>query len=333
MKTGSQNLITDIDGIYVGNSQDDKLKSGVTIVTSDTPFTASIAIMGGAPGTRDTALLEPDKTIDAIDALVLAGGSAYGLDATSGVMEGLKKDRRGLRVKSAIVPIVPTAIIFDLLNGGDKDWEQNPYPELGRAAYENRSKIFNLGSVGAGTGAIAGDVKGGLGSASLDLEDGITVGAIVAVNAIGSPLNGQHFWAAPWEMNGEFGGLGCEEFPALAMPKLPKIEWGQSANTTIAIIATNAGLTKSQCQRIATAAHDGIARAIVPAHTPYDGDLVFALSTAKHEKLINESDILKIGHAASICLARAIARGIYEAKAATSDPMPTAQRRLAKNRG
>ena len=117
------------------------------------------------------------------------------------------------------------------------------------------------------------------------------------------------------------------------MPKLPKIEWGSAANTTIAIIATNAELTKSQCQRIATAAHDGIARAIVPAHTPYDGDLVFALSTAKHEKLINESDILKIGHAASICLARAIARGVYEAKAATSDPMPTAQRRLAKNRG
>ena len=329
MKTGAYNLITDVAGLKVGNAEDRQLKSGVTVVTADKAFTAGVSIMGGAPGTRDIALLEPDKLVRDIDALVLSGGSAFGLDAASGVMSGLRADGRGFAVGDVNVPIVPSAILFDLLNGGDKDWDVNPYPALGRQAYDTRSEQFIQGTNGAGTGALAGDVKGGLGSASIILESGITVGALVAVNAVGSPLTpasdvgSRHFWAAPWEVNSEFGGHGLPSgFEPLATPHLPKLAQGDGGNTTIAIVATDAPLDKAGCQRMATAAHDGMARAIVPAHTPYDGDLIFGLSTNARKESADRLDPVMIGHAAAICLARAIARGIYAATPEDGDLLP-----------
>jgi L-aminopeptidase/D-esterase-like protein len=203
MQTGPKNLITDVPGLRVGNAQDDALKSGSTVVLTDAPFTASVQVMGGAPGTRETDLLAPDKAVAQVDALVLSGGSAYGLDACSGVVDGLRKIGRGFRVHSATIPLVPGAILFDLLNGGEKGWDENPYRALGRAALEDASDTFELGSIGAGTGAMTSMVKGGLGSASLILPDGTTVGALVAANPVGAVTTpgDKHFYAAPFEMN------------------------------------------------------------------------------------------------------------------------------------
>jgi D-aminopeptidase len=325
MKTGAKNLITDVPGLRVGNADDHHLKSGVTILTADQPFMAGISIMGGAPGTREIALLDPDKGVNQIDAIVLSGGSAFGLDAAGGVMAGLRAAGRGFAVDSARVPIVPAAILFDLLNNGDKNWDENPYPALGRTAYDNASNNFAIGTAGAGVGAIAGDVKGGLGSASVILESGVTVAALVAVNALGSPLieGKHHFWAAPWEIKDEFGGLGLpQDFNPLKTPRIPKLAQGSGGNTTIAIVATDAPLDKAGCQRLATVAHDGMGRALVPAHTPFDGDLVFGISTRSWQDEVTAVDIAMIGHAASICLTRAIARGVYEADHAEDDPYP-----------
>jgi L-aminopeptidase/D-esterase-like protein len=324
MKTGPKNLITDVAGLYVGNAQDDALKSGTTVLLGDHPFTASVHVMGGAPGTRETDLLAPDKSVAAVDALVLSGGSAYGLDACSGVVDGLRAAGRGFQVGPATIPLVPGAILFDLLNGGEKDWDENPYRSLGRAALDNASDSFALGTVGAGTGALSAMVKGGLGSASLQLPDGTMVGALVAANPVGAVTTpgDRHFYAAPFEMNGEFGGLGPDMSSGLglSMDSRKTAAMSPRENTTIAIVATDATLTKAQCKRMAVAAHDGIARATVPAHTPHDGDLVFALSTADHE--VDDRMLLLIGHAASLCLARAIARAAYEATPAPNDLLP-----------
>jgi L-aminopeptidase/D-esterase-like protein len=324
MKTGPKNLITDVAGLHVGNAQDDALKSGTTVLLGDHPFTASVHVMGGAPGTRETDLLAPDKSVAAVDALVLSGGSAYGLDACSGVVDGLRAAGRGFQVGAATIPLVPGAILFDLLNGGEKDWVENPYRSLGRAALDAASDSFALGTVGAGTGALSAMVKGGLGSASLQLPDGTMVGALVAANPVGAVTTpgDRHFYAAPFEMNGEFGGLGPDMNSGLglSMDSRKTAAMSPRENTTIAIVATDATLTKAQCKRMAVAAHDGIARATVPAHTPHDGDLVFALSTADHE--VEDRMLLLIGHAASLCLARAIARAAYEATPAPNDLLP-----------
>jgi L-aminopeptidase/D-esterase-like protein len=324
MKTGPKNLITDVAGLYVGNAQDDALKSGTTVLLGDHPFTASVHVMGGAPGTRETDLLAPDKSVSAVDALVLSGGSAYGLDACSGVVDGLRAAGRGFQVGAATIPLVPGAILFDLLNGGEKNWDENPYRSLGRAALDAASDSFALGTVGAGTGALSAMVKGGLGSASLQLPDGTMVGALVAANPVGAVTTpgDRHFYAAPFEMNGEFGGLGPDMNSGLglSMDSRKTAAMSPRENTTIAIVATDATLTKAQCKRMAVAAHDGIARATVPAHTPHDGDLVFALSTADHE--VDDRTLPLIGHAASLCLARAIARAAYEATPAPNDLLP-----------
>ncbi|MEO0379205.1 MAG: P1 family peptidase, partial [Pseudomonadota bacterium] len=321
-----QNAITDIAGLKVGNAQDEALKSGVTVLTADAPFTASVSVLGGAPGTRETDLLAPDKSVAQVDALVLSGGSAYGLDACSGVVEGLRSDGRGYQVGEAIIPLVPGAIIFDLLSGGDKDWAASPYPELGRRAYENATHSTPLGSVGAGTGAMSAMMKGGLGTASLVLDSGITVASLVAANPMGSVTTpGEtHFWAAPFEINGEFGGLGPDPNSGLGRTLTSRklTAMLERANTTIAIVATDAALDKSQCQRIAIAAHDGIARACVPAHSPGDGDLVFSLATGA-KPIAAQSDLGLIGHAAALCLTRAIARGVYAATPAPNDLLPT----------
>lgn len=322
MRPGPRNLITDVAGILVGQAQDSALASGVSVVTSDRPFTAAVHIMGGAPGTRETALLSPDRLVQEVDALVLSGGSAFGLGACDGVMAGLRERGRGFAVGPVQVPIVPGAILFDLLNGGDKGWQQSPYPALGRQAFEAAGREFVLGSAGAGFGAMTGQFKGGLGSASALLPSGITVGALVAVNALGSVCvgDGPHFWAAPWEEGDEFGGLGPAPRMAPADAPLPRKRMGEA--TTIAIVATDASLTQSQAKRMATAAHDGMARAIVPSHTPLDGDLVFAAATGRRAMADPLVDQFQIGHAAATCLARAIARAVYLAKPSPGDLQP-----------
>jgi D-aminopeptidase len=330
MRPGPRNLITDIPGLRVGNAQDDALKSGATVLTADAPFTASVQVMGGAPGTRETDLLAPDKSVAKVDALVLSGGSAFGLDAASGVMDGLRAAGRGFRIADAVIPIVPGAIIFDMLNGGDKSWADNPYRALGRAAFDAAAVDFALGTAGAGTGALTAMQKGGLGSASLVLADGATVGALVVANPMGSVTTPgeRHFWAAPFEIDGEFGGLGPDPASGLGRAldsrktQAMRAQAEDRANTTIAIVATDAVLTKSQCLRVATAAHDGIGRAIVPAHSPGDGDLVFALSTGAREMTAPERDLTLIGHAAALCLSRAIARAIHLARPAPGDLLP-----------
>jgi len=334
MIPGPRNLITDVPGLKVGNAQDAALKSGTTVLTSDTAFTASVQVMGGAPGTRETELLAPDKSVARVDALVLSGGSAYGLDACSGVMEGLRARGRGFRIADALIPIVPGAIIFDLLNGGDKDWAENPYRALGRAAFDSVAEDFGIGTIGAGTGALTAMLKGGLGSASLVLDDGSTVGALVAANPMGSVTTpgDRHFWAAPFEIGDEFGGMGPDPAAGLgrtldsrkqtAMLARADDAAQDRANTTIAIVATDADLTKAQCQRMATAAHDGIGRATVPAHAPGDGDLVFAASTGARPMARPDRDLARIGHAAALCLSRAIARAVHAARPAPGDLLP-----------
>jgi L-aminopeptidase/D-esterase-like protein len=332
MIPGPRNLITDVAGLRVGNAQDVVLRSGVTVLTAERPLAASLHVMGGAPGTRETDLLAPDKLVGGVDALVLSGGSAFGLAACDGVMEALHAAGRGFAVGPARVPIVPGAIVFDLLNGGDKDWTANPYPALGRAAWTAAEADFAIGSAGAGMGALTGALKGGLGSASAVLDSGVTVGALVVVNALGRPTvgEGSHFWAAPWELGDEFGGLGLpRQFPAAHEPA-PDKRLGEA--TTIAIVATDAVLDKAGLQRMAIAAHDGLARALVPSHTPLDGDLVFAVSTGARplpDPLLNPlADAFALGHAAACVLARAIARGIHAARPLTGDLQPCWQSRF-----
>ncbi|MGL4239223.1 P1 family peptidase [Tabrizicola sp.] len=329
MRPGPRNLITDVTGLRVGNADDAALRSGVTVLTADHPFTAAVHIMGGAPGTRETDLLSPDRLVQEVDAIFLAGGSAFGLDAGTGIMAGLRALDRGFPVGPVRVPIVPGAILFDLLNGGDKDWRESPYPALGRAALDRASPDFALGTAGAGFGAMTKNLKGGLGSASAVLPSGITVGALVAVNALGSATVGEtaHFWAAPWEEGVEFGGLG----PAPMQPQdapMPVKRLGEA--TTIAIVATDAVLTKAQAQRMAVAAHDGMARALVPSHTPLDGDLVFAVSTGTRVTEDPLIDPFQIGHAAATCLARAIARAVYLAEPKPGDLQPSWRSRFGK---
>jgi len=317
------NLLTDVAGLSVGHADDARLKSGVTVVLCDEPAVASGHVMGGAPGTRDSDMLAPEQTVGAVDAVVLSGGSAFGLESASGVMAGLVEAGRGLAIGPARVPIVPAAILFDLLNGGDKDWgTASPYPALGRAALNAASRAFALGSVGAGTGATTVNLKGGLGSASMSLDSGITVAALVAVNALGQATigDGPHFWAAPFERGGEFGGLGPPPaYPAEATALNFKGQV-ERASTTIAVVATDARLSKAEAKRLAVMAHDGFARALWPSHTPMDGDMVFALATGRATAA---ADMIAIGAAGAACMARAIARGIYAATPAPGDLLPT----------
>ncbi len=323
MKLGMRNLITDVAGLRVGQAVDVRLRSGVTVLVGDRPFTAAVSVMGGAPGTRETDLLAPDRLVQEVDALVLAGGSAFGLDACSGVADGLRAAGRGFAVGDQRVPIVPGAILFDLLNGGDKAWVRNPYYDLGRSALDAAATDFALGTAGAGFGAMTGLWKGGLGSASVVLDSGLTVAALVAVNALGSVTVGQgpQFWAALFEMGAEFGDLGLAVKAPPATDPEPRKRLGEA--TTIAIVATDASLTKPQAHRMAVAAHDGMARAIVPSHTLLDGDLVFAAATGAKPLTDPVRDQFQLGHAAACCLSRAIARAVYLAKAQPGDRQPT----------
>ncbi|MEX1662000.1 P1 family peptidase [Thioclava sp. 15-R06ZXC-3] len=322
MKQGPRNLITDVEGLLVGNAQDAVLRSGVSVLTGARPFTAGLHVMGGAPGTRESDLLAPDRLVQEVDALVLSGGSAFGLAACDGVMAGLRAQGRGFAVGDQRVPIVPGAILFDLLNGGNKDWQNTPYPALGLEALQAASDRFALGTAGAGFGAMTGTLKGGLGSASAVLDSGLTVGALVAVNALGAVNVGGNaqFWAAPWEIGAEFGGLGAAHAHDPHFEPEPAKRAGEA--TTIAIIATDAALDQAQVTRMATAAHDGMARAIHPSHSLLDGDLVFGAATGAKPLADPLRDMFQLGHAAACVLARAIARAIYEAKAMPGDLQP-----------
>ena len=315
---GRKNLITDVPGLAVGNFHDPALRSGITTVMFDRPAVVGCAILGGAPGSRETSALEPEMLVEAVDALVISGGSAFGLDAASGVQALLREQGRGFAVGPARVPIVPQAILFDLLNGGDKAWGRYPpYREMGYAAAQAAARDFAIGSAGAGFGATAVSVRGGLGSASAITSGGFTVGALAAVNALGSPLigGGPHFWAAPWEEGSEFGGLGL---PPAITPEMRKLAWkgGPSLATTLVIVATDAVLTKPQAKRLATIAHGGIARALRLAAAAHDGDTVFAAATgARPLGDPAADDLTEIGAVAADCTARAIARGVHAADA------------------
>jgi L-aminopeptidase/D-esterase-like protein len=316
-----RNLITDVAGLTVGHADDTRLASGVTAILFDEPTVASADVRGGAPGTREIDLLRPEQTVERLDAIVLSGGSAFGLDAPGGVQAWLREQGRGFAVGPALVPIVPGAILFDLNNGGDKDWGRYPpYRELGYAAAVAAAQDFALGTHGAGFGANTVNLKGGLGSASAQTRDGAAVGAIVAVNAVGSVTvgDGPHFWAAPFEQGNEFGGRGfAMRDDALTI----RLKGQQRENTTIALVATDAALTKPQAKRLAVMAHDGLARAIYPAHTPIDGDIVFAASTGKRPLENPLHGLAELGTVAANVLARAVARAVYEASAL---PFPNA---------
>jgi L-aminopeptidase/D-esterase-like protein len=310
-----RNLITDVAGVRVGHAEDRKIGSGATAILFDTPAVAAADLRGGAPGTRESALLDPAMTVERIDAIALSGGSAFGLDAASGVQAWLAEQSRGFEVRGARVPIVPAAIIFDLLNGGDKKWGRYPpYRELGYEAVKAAAVDFKLGSVGAGLGARTVNLQGGIGSASAQTPDGITIGALAVVNAAGGCTVGDsaQFWAAPFERGNEFGGLG---FPAKVPPEALtfKVKGAAGENTALIVVVTDATLTKSQTRRLAIMAQDGLARAIYPVHTPLDGDIVFAAATGKQPLANPVHDLAALGSLAADTVARAIARGVYEA--------------------
>ena len=313
----ARNLITDVAGVRVGHADNDKLGSGATVVLFDQPAIAAVDVRGGGPGTRESALLDPAMMVERIDAVTLAGGSAFGLDAASGTQAWLREHGRGFAVRTALVPIVPAAVVFDLLNGGDKNWGlYPPYREFGYAATAAAATDFTLGSAGAGLGATIADLKGGLGSASAQTADGTTVGALAVVNAVGSAVigGGPHFWAAPYERDKEFGGRGLPtSIPQSALAFRTKGQPGE--NTTLVVVATDGTLTKAQTRRLAMMAQDGMARALRPIHTPLDGDLVFAAATGARPLADPMIALAELGSLAADVVARAIARGVYEARA------------------
>ncbi len=319
-----QNLITDVRGLLVGQAEDPVAATGVTVAVFERPTIASAAVLGGAPGTRDTALLQPEMTVEHIDAIVLSGGSIWGLGAAEGVMSSLAGQGRGFSIGNFRVPIVPQAILFDLANGGEKPWArgegETPYRELGARAAAAAASSFSLGTTGAGYGATTANLKGGLGSASARAATGQIVGALVAVNAVGTATigDGPHFWAAPFERDGEFGGRG---WPATIGPADTALRFkgGTGQNTTIALVATDAALTKAQARRLALAAHDGLARALRPAHAPLDGDVVFAAATGHSGAPSDAFALSELCATAADVLARAVARGVH---AATALPFP-----------
>jgi len=334
IRPGPFNAITDVAGIAVGNAEDAEALTGVTVVLPAGRAVAAVDIRGGGPGTRETALLEPGNLVEAVDAVVLAGGSVFGLDAAGMVTERLAAAGRGFAVRNAVVPIVPAAILFDLANGGVKPWlagGQPPYRALASQAFDAAlaGRPLALGNAGAGMGATAGPLKGGLGTASaVDAETGITVGALAAANPFGSAVQpgSDALWAWPLERAGELGG----QHPPSAAPRedddpLSATTAGEAAapggNTTLMVVALDAALDRPQLRRIAMMAQDGLARAVRPAHTPFDGDTLFALATgARPLPGLAPRGIARLGAIAADVVARAVARGVFEAAAVPGFP-------------
>jgi D-aminopeptidase len=320
-----RNLITDVPGLAVGHAHDARVATGVTAVMFDRPTVTSASILGGGPATRDTDCLEPHAVVPGIDALVLGGGSGFGLDAASGVQAYLREAGRGFAVGPFRVPVVPQAIVFDLMNGGDKDWGRYPpYRELGYEAASSASVDFALGTVGGGYGATTVDLKGGLGSASAVTSSGLVVGALAIANAIASVVigRGPHFWAGAFEVDAEFGGLGL---PARVTEEDRRLAWkGGPAPvgtaTTLALVATDAVLTKAQCKRLAVTGHTGIAKAQRFSHALLDGDAVFASATGVTPLQDEVGQMIELCAVASDCVARAVARAVYEATALPCNP-------------
>lgn len=325
LRKGPRNHICDLGGISVGNAVDEAVRTGVTVVLPEARAVAGGEVRGGGPGTRETDLLDPSCLVDAVDAVVLSGGSSWGLEAASGVAAWLGARGRGYRVGGSplVSPIVPSAILFDLSNGGSKNWgEEPPYRALGKAACERAGEDLALGNAGAGLGATAGIYKGGLGSASIVSESGLEVAALMAANPFGSAVmpGTDRFWAAPLELDGEFGGRGlpggaggfAAQHPLLGT----KANALAGANTTIGVVAVNADLTPAEARRIAIMAHDGMARAIRPVHAPVDGDTIFVLATGAYPlgPAPRHTALSVIGSLAADCVARAIARAVYEAE-------------------
>ena len=325
-RPGPRNLISDVPGLTVGNATDESVKSGVTVLRCAESFVAAVDVRGGGPATRETDVLDAGNLVGRADAIVFSGGSVFGLAAADGVTQFLSTANVGLRLApdAPVVPIAPAAALYDLGNDGDKNWKDGaPYARLGAMACESAGEDFALGSVGAGRGAMAGGFKGGLGSASIVLDDGALVAALVAVNPVGSPYlpDGETFYAWPWEIGGEFGGGKIPQsgdvpdpFPPGARIASP----GNRKNTTLAVVATSADLNGAEAKRIAIMAHDGIARAIRPAHTLFDGDVVFSVATAATPLAIDNPPVRAlavsaIGAAAADCVTRAIARSVYHA--------------------
>ena len=318
---GPRNLITDVPGLKVGQAHDAEARTGVTVILPDVRAVCGVDVRGGGPGTRETDALAAENLVEAVDAVVLSGGSVYGLAAADSVTGWLGARGRGYGMLPDIPPspVVPGAILFDMANGGDKGWgEDPPYRDLGRRAVAAAELDVALGTAGAGYGAMAGGLKGGTGSASAVTEDGFTVGAIVAVNSWGSVVapGGRTFWAAPFEIDGEFGGLG-----AAGLGAGPE-DWGlakrpaETRNTTLACVATDAILTPAQARRVAIMAQAGLARAIRPVFAPFDGDVVFALSTGMRAlSAPADYDVARLGALAADVLCRAVARGVFAARA------------------
>lgn len=327
---GPRNLITDVAGLRVGQADDPRVRTGVTVILPDGRADAAVDVRGGGPGTRETDALSGWNLVRSVDAVVLSGGSVYGLGSADGVAAWLGAHGRGFALAPQPgvppSPIVPTAILFDLANGGDKNWgEDPPYRALARRAVATAALSFGLGTAGAGFGAAAGALKGGIGSASYVTHDGMTVGAIVACNALGSVVapGGRRFWAGAYEIGREFGGLGPPDHRATGEDwGLAKLNPEPRANTTIACVATDVALDPDELKRVAMMAQDGLARAIRPVHSPFDGDVVFALSTARRpapvagpatNPLARPLIVARLGALAADTLARAIARGVYAA--------------------
>ncbi|MDP9008166.1 MAG: P1 family peptidase [Pseudomonadota bacterium] len=325
-RPGPKNLITDVAGLKVGHATNEHVRSGATTLLCGAGWAAAVDVRGGGPGTRETDALAPENLVGRAHAVVLAGGSVFGLAAADGVAALLSTQGVGLQLRSGspAIPIVPCAVLYDLGNGGDKNWGLSPpYRDLGLRAAGDAGTEFALGSVGAGRGAMAGLIKGGIGSASLDLHGGLMVGALVALNSVGSALmpDGKTYWAWNFELGDEFGGRGPpreamdssdpapDESRLLAIGRLAR-----GANTTLGVIACNADLNTVECKRVAMMAQDGIARAVRPAHTPFDGDAIFALASGElplEENSLRAAQVGRIGSAAADCLARAIARAVH----------------------
>lgn len=324
-RPGPNNSLSDVQGLSIGSAEDDAALTGVTVIVPDARAVCGVDVRGGGPGTRETDALAPENLVDAIDALVLAGGSVYGLAAADGVAAVMGAEGRGFGLMEAPgvprSPVVPAAILYDLANGGDKAWgEAPPYAALGRAAYKARGGEVRLGNFGAGLGACAGALKGGQGSASIVSADGFTIAALACVNCWGSVTmpNARAFWAHPFEIDGEFGGVR----PDPNAQAFDAEDWGGAkfnpqprANTTIAIVALDAELTPAEAKRVAQMASAGLARAIRPVFAPFDGDVVFALATAARPTPQPRAlAIARFGALAADCLTRAVARGVYAAR-------------------
>jgi D-aminopeptidase len=333
-RTGPRNLITDVAGLKVGQAHDAKVQTGVTIIVPDKAAVAACDVRGGGPATRETDALSPQNLVQEVDGIVFSGGSVYGMASADGIAAWMGARNRGFSLRPAPgvppSPILPAACLYDLANGGNKSWgEQPPYRELGISAVEAAAEDFDLGTAGAGFGAMSGGLKGGIGSASVVSSEGITIGALVAVNSLGSVIapGGKQFWAAPLELDQEFGGLGTDGLAAapedygraLRRPPPPR------TNTTIACVATDVTLSRVEAQRVAIMAQDGLARALRPVHAPFDGDVVFVISTSQRdapEEYSRPLLVTRIGAMAADVLARSIARAIYAATALSGSPVP-----------